>query len=1003
MPRTLPALPASVLILLFAAAPGAAEESAAKAEQAESSKKPDAVPGDLTGKLEGETIEALPLVGRKFEDLLTLAPGVTDAQRTGAPNVRGARSSGLQFRLDGADVTDPLGAGMAIPLLLDSIDRLRVTPLSTYPGLGRHDGGVADVLSRSGTNDLQGSFRIYWRGDLLDGNGGQIPSDTFVGATPVTTRFEGTDASLSVGGPIVKDRLWYFTTIDSRHLSSREELGSTEFSRPRTDLGQLTRFTWHAAPGHELSLRYTTGLSEADGLFLTFGVLPESDGTLETHGRALLAAWAWTPTRLFHLDTQISRLDSGQDVTPVSPLFHRTHIATIVTPSPALANPIVQALYPLRECSERGDPNRFVPNCDPALGTVSIQQVDLSSGVVSGPLYYRTDDARTRDAIRAEAGVVPRSGGEAHGILAGFEIDREGFTNDAVQNPILYDATIPCPSCRDQNGVPVANGVNGFQELVVPFPSAPRIDVRGTDAAVWLSDAWRVRSGLVVQASVRVDRESLRSPGVTPIEPRREKLRFNAVVRALCDEGIRIASIGGSSNAAQTCNPLTIVGEPTTNLSFEMDGNTPSTVRRFDTSGDGRFDEGVDGPVWRRFLTSEPELAGDTYHLTNVNLSPRLGVSWDPWAGSSRNGGRTSLFATWGRFHDRLTLAPLALASAPSDGAFVFTPDPGAHVFLPNGISSRGQSLSHVQVSRELGTPYTDALVLGFVRDLTPEWSAGIRYTQRQARDLLQETDLNHITCRQHRRVLGVDPATLCAIGTAPNGKAILGDDLFGSPQFTPNGAPDLYVVNPNFNQVLNVGNQDGSRYRAATLEVARRLHAGWQLQFSYTYSRSIGDAETFTSSSRSDPALLGLPRADLAWDQRHRAVFTATGAVGAGVELGAILTWESGTPYSLQDVVAFDEDDVTNINVRTLYPTGARNDQRNGDFWGIDARVAKRFSVGRVQVGVEAAVENLLDRTDVVLAAYRPSSTGGFQLVPGPAGLRRPGRAWQLGTAVYF
>ncbi|HET9480348.1 MAG TPA: carboxypeptidase-like regulatory domain-containing protein, partial [Candidatus Polarisedimenticolia bacterium] len=52
-----------------------------------------------------EFIEGLPLLGRRFNDILTLAPGVTDTDGDGNPNVRGARDTGLQLRLDGTNIT----------------------------------------------------------------------------------------------------------------------------------------------------------------------------------------------------------------------------------------------------------------------------------------------------------------------------------------------------------------------------------------------------------------------------------------------------------------------------------------------------------------------------------------------------------------------------------------------------------------------------------------------------------------------------------------------------------------------------------------------------------------------------------------------------------------------------------------------------------------------------------------------------------------------------------
>jgi hypothetical protein len=950
--------------------------------------------------LDADMIQRLPLVGRSYADLLTLAPGVTDVDGDGVPNVQGARATGVQYRLDGADITDPAGAGTTVGLDLDAIESVHVRATPAGVDRGRFDGGLATIRSRSGGDAFEGSLRLFWRGSFL-GDGSQAPSDTFYLANPVRNEFHDLDTSFTAGGPILRDRLWYFTAIERIDDSSRDVIPGLSIPRTVNGWSRFGKVSWRTAPGQDLAVEYADAPRDLRGFFLDFGVSPQSDGTLHQSGRTLQARWKWAVSPQLLFDAQVSSLDSGVAVTPVSDLFHRDRIATQV--SSVNGKIFSQALYPLRECSGNGLASGFVPNCDPSLGRISISHVDLVSGFTSGPLSFRTDDSRTRNAFQTEARYEPAAGDGAHVLLGGFEGSLERFNDHPLDNPILFNEAVPCPSCRDQNGFPIPNAVTGSQVLVVPSPSSPTLKVDGFSTALWLNESWKIREGLVVQAGLRFDEQDLETAGFTSFDPRRERRRFITIVNALCAEGIRIALSGGVSNALRVCTPLNSQGEPRSNLVFQFDPNTPLSIRKYDLNHDMQFDEGTDGSVWRDALTTFSERVPETIGLTSRNVSPRAGISWDPWAGIGSQAGRTRLFATWGRYYDRLFLSSLAYEQQPSLFDFTFRADPLLHTFQPGQLSAAPTTPDVTQIDRALRTPRTDVLTLGAVRELSSVWSVGVSYVQRQAIDLLQDEDLNHITCRQYQGVFGIDPRTICPAFTDPNGNVILGPDLFGSvTSGGPNGVIDLYAVNTNFNRVMRVGNFNGAKFRAATMEIVRRLFGGWQLQGSYTNAHATGEGETFTSLSLNDPTTRGAERAPLDWDQRHRVVVAATGNVPGGVELGARVTWESGTPYSIERV-ALDEDNFGNVNERTVFPTGRRNDQRNGSFWGIDARVAKRFPAGRAQIGVEAAVQNLLNLDETVLSAFRPSSAAGVQLVGGPGGIRRPGRAWEVGMGVYF
>src|SRR6185436_3489130 len=207
----------------------------------------------------------------------------------------------------------------------------------------------------------------------------------------------------------------------------------------------------------------------------------------------------------------------------------------------------------------------------------------------------------------------------------------------------------------------------------------------------------------------------------------------------------------------------------------------------------------------------------------------------------------------------------------PDNVNFIFVPNAN-HVINPGEGSRAASTVSVTQIDRNLSTPYTDEFTLGFERELAPEWSLGFTYINRKGKDLLQDMDINHVTCPQFS-TLGVNPLVICgdsgqleldrfgdaggAIGSSPDG--IAGGNFGfnaanGGGSNTKNDAPDLYTVNNGFNQILRIGNFNSSEFESYELQITKRLHRNWQMQTSYVWSRAFGQAEAFQAAVGNDP-----------------------------------------------------------------------------------------------------------------------------------------------------
>jgi hypothetical protein len=181
------------------------------------------------GLIAEEQIKGLPLNGRSYIELATLTPGVqlTDTGGRGTStgfgqklSVNGSRYTANLFTLDGTMLNDQFNqAGSASGNLLgvEAVREFQVLTNSFSAEYGRHTGAVINAATKSGTNAFHGSVFEFHRNDALDSpNYFDLP-----GQEPDFTRNQ---FGFSVGGPIRKDRSFYFGTYEGL----RERLGRTE-------------------------------------------------------------------------------------------------------------------------------------------------------------------------------------------------------------------------------------------------------------------------------------------------------------------------------------------------------------------------------------------------------------------------------------------------------------------------------------------------------------------------------------------------------------------------------------------------------------------------------------------------------------------------------------------------------------------------------------------------------------------------------------------------------
>ena len=183
----------------------------------------------VTTSFDSAAIQSLPL-NTNFDNLALLAPGVVqthDAQFSNSNGVgisaNGQRGRSNNFEIDGQDNNDNnVGGPQVFFGSADAISEIQIITNNFGAQYGRNMGAVVNYVTKSGTNSFHGSgFEYYtgsWGSSLENGQksplfgfctSGQDPATT--GCTPVTVpRYVDNKFGGTFGGPILKDKLWFF-------------------------------------------------------------------------------------------------------------------------------------------------------------------------------------------------------------------------------------------------------------------------------------------------------------------------------------------------------------------------------------------------------------------------------------------------------------------------------------------------------------------------------------------------------------------------------------------------------------------------------------------------------------------------------------------------------------------------------------------------------------------------------------------------------------------------
>jgi len=160
-------------------------------------------------------IASLPINGRRFQDFILLTPGAVYEPSRGGTSIGGQRGINASYAIDGASYDNPFFGGIrggergdkAYTISQEAIQEFQVTNSGYTAEFGRSGGGVVNAITKSGTNNLQGSAFWYFRNERL------VADDPF-GRPP--TELKHNQFGASAGGPLKRDRAHFFVAYDQQ-------------------------------------------------------------------------------------------------------------------------------------------------------------------------------------------------------------------------------------------------------------------------------------------------------------------------------------------------------------------------------------------------------------------------------------------------------------------------------------------------------------------------------------------------------------------------------------------------------------------------------------------------------------------------------------------------------------------------------------------------------------------------------------------------------------------
>lgn len=514
----------------------------------------DTLKTESSTTLNDRSVANLPVLGRKFEDLLTLTPGVSITQGPDGDEINFAGQRGVfnNVSLDGGDYNNGFfgeqsgGQRAAIDITLEAVQEFQVVATGASAEFGRTAGGVINVITKSGTNELHGSLFDFQRLRRLTSNTSN--------GQPLTN-FHREQFGGTAGGPVKKDKAFFFFAIeqifenlsrpnlsvpigtpcpvsaptiqanealindanpDCQRLAlinffktTRNQEEGLPLKRPIRNTALLGKIDWNLNPANKLAISYNFDYSKNTNQ--TFDVATYGDSANGIEG----------PSKINTLNVNLFTTLSPTKVNELHFTYGREARPRLATPSNVPADTAMGFATTFRF----GNPFFLQPNVDELIWRTQVKDnLSIVAGrhtvKVGGEWLHTLNDQVFRGFFTGRyifdsvAGFLRYASPAAPNGFGPATVECVNATTGAVT--WVTRPAQSCPAGSDvagplllylQDGTPT--GING-----VPPPGASRI--KNEDFALFAQDKWQLRPNFTFNYGLRWEAQIFPKPVIAP-------------------------------------------------------------------------------------------------------------------------------------------------------------------------------------------------------------------------------------------------------------------------------------------------------------------------------------------------------------------------------------------------------------------------------------------------------------------------------------------------------
>jgi len=269
-----------------------------------------------------DLIKNIPM-GRDLYDLLASAPGVVSEEVTYRRTIstHGSTVRGNQYAFDGFMMNDPVTSYLASNINFDAFDEVEME-LSAHPAeVGQTDGAYINVVTKSGGNRFSGLVQAYYTNeDLVGTNFTSHQIQSFRSISPIAPSGETAiapartlkdiDTSIQIGGPVIKDKLWFFGAFRyfdwKRHYTGFNDPDSNlPVDVTHTEWSAQGKLTFQPSSSHKFTVNYYRTFLEEPYMTLDVSAytLPEAAAVWDgEHSDVIYGKWNWIINQNTFLD-----------------------------------------------------------------------------------------------------------------------------------------------------------------------------------------------------------------------------------------------------------------------------------------------------------------------------------------------------------------------------------------------------------------------------------------------------------------------------------------------------------------------------------------------------------------------------------------------------------------------------------------------------------------------------------------------------------------------------